>query len=55
MLSGHGYYAKSVNGQNISYAVFDISDFDSPYFRITIMQNDGRKAWSNPYWFDALR
>ena len=54
MLSGHGYYAKSVNGQNISYAVFDISDFDSPYFRITIMQNDGRKAWSNPYWFDAL-
>lgn len=55
MLSGQGYSAQSVHGDNISYAVFDLSDFDSPFFRITIMQNDGRKAWSNPYWFDSLR
>ena len=55
MLSGQGYSAQSVHGDNISYAVFDLSDFDSPFFRITIMQNDGRKAWSNPYWFDILR
>lgn len=55
MISGSGYSAASAHGNNLTYMVFDLSDFRSPFFRITILQNDGRMAWSNPYWFDQFR
>lgn len=55
IISGQGYAADAVHGNNLTYAVFDLADFASPFFRITVLNNDGSKAWSNPYWFDQLR
>jgi len=55
IVSGIGYAALSAQGQNMTYADFDLSGFSSPYFRVTVIGKDGQTAWSNPYWLDQLR
>lgn len=55
IVSGIGYAALSAQGQNMTYADFDLSSFASPYFRITVIGKNGQTAWSNPYWLDQLR
>ena len=54
VVSGQGYAADSKVGRNLTYAEFDLSNFKSDYFRITINDGHGGLAWSNPYFFDAL-
>ena len=54
-ISGKGYSSKTIEGNNITYAKFDLSTFNSEWFRITISNLNGKKAWSNPYFkFDLI-
>lgn len=50
MMSGAGHMAQAVNGQSLTDAVFDISNLKSDWFRITIQDQAGQKAWTNPIW-----
>jgi len=53
IVSGSGYAAQSVHGKGLSRAEFDLARFQSPFFRVTILDAEGRKAWSNPYFMDS--
>ena len=50
ILSGSGHLAISNHGHNITRTSFDLSSFHSDWFRITVIANEGAKAWSNTYW-----
>ena len=49
-------------GKAITSATFDLSRLDqgwllkkpSPWFRVTVIDHAGKRAWSNPYWWDEL-
>ncbi len=43
----------SVGGQGLLEAEFDLTGWQSPYVRILVRDEFGRKAWSNPMWFDG--
>ena len=53
-VSGSGYAAMHHTGSNLTYAEFDLNNFTSDFFRITLNDGKGGMAWSNPYFFDAL-
>jgi hypothetical protein len=53
----------NVTGRHITSAVFDIASSlqkawvqtkPDPWFRIAIIDRDGRRAWTNPIWVDQL-
>jgi len=54
MISGAGHTAQAINGQDLTAAEFDVSNMSSEWFRITIRDDNGRMAWTNPYWFAEL-
>lgn len=49
-------------GKALTSAPFDLSRLDqgwllkkpSPWFRVTVIDHAGKRAWSNPYWWDEL-
>ena len=49
-------------GKGITSASFDLSRLDqgwllkklSPWFRVTVIDHAGKRAWSNPFWWDEL-
>jgi hypothetical protein len=49
-------------GKAINKATFDLSNLEkgwllkkpSPWFRVTLIDHAGKRAWSNPYWWDDL-
>ena len=49
-LVGKGSKSLSVNGNNITEAIFDLKILDTNWFRITIIDKFGGFAWSNPVW-----
>ncbi len=53
-VSGKGHAALHRVGKNLTYAEFDLNNFESDFFRITINDGKGGNAWSNPYFFDEL-
>ena len=50
IISGAGYEARNQNGHSLTKACFDLSDFKSPWFRVTVTDAANRHAWSNRYW-----
>lgn len=49
IIQGHGSAAVSKHGHNIRAISFDLNRFiASPWLRITIVDENGKKAWSNP-------
>ena len=50
------------NGRAITDASFDLSKLEkgwllnwkSPWFRVVVIDNAGRRAWSNPIWWDDI-
>jgi hypothetical protein len=36
------------NGGPVNHATFDLSAFKGSYFRVTVIDGAGRRAWSNP-------
>ena len=49
VVSGEGHLALASHGKNITFAHFDLSEFRSTWFRVTIRDSAGQMAWSNPY------
>jgi PHP domain len=42
--------AQERTGESISEAVFDLAPFRGSYCRVTVVDDGGRRAWSNPIW-----
>lgn len=51
-IAGSGWTADSVTGSGLMEAEFNLEKFRSPYVRVIVRDKDGRRAWSNPFWFD---
>ena len=49
-LVGQGARSLSENGNNITEAIFDLNNIETNWFRVTIIDNFGQFAWSNPIW-----
>jgi hypothetical protein len=49
-LDGSSVFDES--GGVVSEASFDVSPFRGSYCRVTVVDADGRRAWSNPVWLD---
>lgn len=54
MVTGKGPASVTASGHGLTQVSLDISNFKSPYARITVRDAMGNRAWSNPFWFDAL-
>ena len=54
IISGSSHSALSKSGYNITRASFDLNKLDSDFFRVTIFNEYGKYAWSNPYWLDEI-
>ena len=52
VISGRGARSGSVRGEALCEAVFPLRRYRDAYFRITVIDHQGRKAWSNPVWMD---
>ena len=50
IISGAGYQALNQNGHSVTKAEFDLSQFKSSWFRVTVTDAANRHAWSNRYW-----
>ncbi|MBC6439530.1 MAG: PHP domain-containing protein [Rhodospirillales bacterium] len=51
-IQGRGSRSGREMGDCITRASFDLYPFEDSYFRITVIDKDGKRAWSNPYWLD---
>ncbi len=47
---GRGSRSEAISGNGIQNAEFDLYPFENDWFRITVADADGKRAWSNPYW-----
>jgi hypothetical protein len=52
-VTGRGSLTRRVHGHGLVEAQFDLTEFSSPYCRVTVKDLYGRHAWSNPIWFDV--
>ncbi len=48
---GQGAKSMSQNGKNITKVEFDLTDYSSEWFRVSIYDKSGNYAWTNPVWF----
>ena len=53
-VTGRGPAVASQGGRGLTQVQFDLSEFNSPYARITVRDAYGNRAWTNPFWFDEL-
>ena len=51
-LVGRGSRSKSELGTDLTNATLSLSRFKDGWFRVTVIDADGRKAWSNPFWLN---
>ncbi len=51
-LSGTGSTVQQAWGHGLTSAEFDLSSWNSPYCRVTVRDQQGGRAWSNPIWFE---
>jgi hypothetical protein len=49
---GRGSKSQSEVGEGLEQARLRIKRFNGSWFRVTVIDNDGKKAWSNPIWLD---
>ena len=54
VISGSGHVAAARHDKNMTFAQFDLSQFNSHWFRITMRNAAGQMAWSNPYYKSDL-
>ena len=50
LIGGPAKY-QTIGEQGITEAEFDLSSWTSPYARVLVRDDAGRKAWTNPIWF----
>lgn len=47
----HGWRSAVAEGDPlVTEAILDLAQLDSPYWRLTVTAEDGRRAWTNPVW-----
>jgi hypothetical protein len=46
----HGWRSDVAIGDGLEGATLDLGRLRSPYWRLTITDADGRRAWTNPVW-----
>ena len=51
-VTGARWAAQSVAGHGLTEAELSLQNFPSPYCRVTVRDERGGRAWSNPIWFD---
>ena len=54
ILVADNHQAQFFAGAGLTMASFDLASLDSDFFRIVAMDGQGRCAWSNPIWRDAV-
>jgi hypothetical protein len=52
ILSGPSAHARQTRGDALASASFALDGFERAYCRITLIDAEGRRAWSNPIWLD---
>ena len=53
IVQGHGNAARAVHGLSMTRGRLPLERFAaSPWIRVSIIDNAGRRAWSNPIWLD---
>ena len=53
IVQGHGSAARAVHGPSMTRASVGLDRFRaSPWLRVTVVDGQGKRAWSNPYWRD---
>ena len=53
-VTGKSSTARTAFGNGITSAQFDLSDFPSDFCRVTVRDDRGGRAWSNPIWFNLI-
>ena len=51
-VQGRGSRSWSARGEGLESADFDLRPFEGSWLRVTVIDGQGRRAWSNPYWLD---
>ena len=51
-VSGRGSTARQARGVDLTEASFPVDPFRCAFFRVTIIDSAGRRAWTNPVWPD---
>ena len=54
ILAADKHQVKMVTGEDLTMVRFDLASLDSAFFRVVAMDRQGRSAWSNPCWIDAV-
>ena len=49
-VSGRGSVARQARGVDLTEGSFPLDPFRGSFFRVTILDADGRRAWTNPVW-----
>jgi PHP domain len=49
-VSGPGAYALQLRGEALTSASFSLKGFERAYCRVTVIDQYGKRAWSNPIW-----
>ncbi len=51
-VQGRGSRSKTEVGDGLTRASFPIEKYQDAYMRLTVMATDGKRAWTNPIWFN---
>jgi hypothetical protein len=52
-LTGPGSRARFLRGDRLTSATFPLEPFEGSFCRVTVIDDWGRRAWSNPIWLDG--
>jgi hypothetical protein len=52
ILSGPSSHARQARGDALTSASFALDGFERAYCRVTLIDAEGKHAWSNPIWLD---
>ena len=50
----HGWRSDVAIGDDLDEVELDLGKLRSPYWRLTVTEGSGKRAWTNPVW-DAYR
>lgn len=51
-ITGRGSRSQAIRGAGLTEAVLPLRRFRDSYFRVTVIDGQGRRAWSNPIWLN---
>src|ERR687897_193855 len=54
MLGGRGSVCRYARGEGLTRAAFPRTPFAGGFCRVTVIDERGKKAWSNPLWLEEL-